>query len=287
MELEPPGIVPPDEDPHPGSDPIVGRIEQALDDGLLDEALALAEEALAAGHPRPLDLHFLAGDALLALGDPAGAEARFRLVLDQEPDCPSSRCWLAMALFRQCRFEAAEREIGAALALPDATIDAQVVHGLLLERRGRYAEADAAFRIAAEADGERYPMPLRLSRKEFDRELRKAIRRLPKEFRRHLDRLPVVVQDVPADHLLLAPDGSGCHDPDLLGLFDGIPLTESGDGLSGEVPRPSYIYLFQRNLERVAQDRDQLVEEIAITIYHELGHYLGMDEDDLDRIGLG
>jgi predicted Zn-dependent protease with MMP-like domain len=190
-----------------------------------------------------------------------------------------------MSLYRQGRFPEAEQAAKEALACEHPVVDAHVVTGLLLDRRGDFTAADAAFATAAELDPEKYHVPERLSREEFDKELRKAVKRLPKQFRKHLERVPVIVQDVPAEHLLRTGE-DGVHDPDLLGLFDGVPIGES-DGLGGEVARPNYIFLFQRNLERFAQDRDDLVEQIAVTIYHELGHYLGMDEDDLDAIGLG
>jgi predicted Zn-dependent protease with MMP-like domain len=188
-----------------------------------------------------------------------------------------------MALYRQCRFDEAEREAGVAVDLPDAVVDAHVVKGLLLERRGSYAEADACFRRAAEIDPEKYQVPIRMTRAEFDREVRKAAKKLPRQFRRHLERVPVIVQEIPDDALLQNDDG--VNDPDLLGLFHGISLPETGE-LDSAPTTPNYIYLFQRNLERFAKDRDDLVEQIMITLYHELGHYLGYEEDDLDDIGL-
>jgi predicted Zn-dependent protease with MMP-like domain len=50
--------------------------------------------------------------------------------------------------------------------------------------------------------------------------------------------------------------------------------------------RPNSIYVFQRNLERIAKDRADLIEQIRITLYHELGHYLGFEEEDMDDLGL-
>ena len=49
---------------------------------------------------------------------------------------------------------------------------------------------------------------------------------------------------------------------------------------------PPRIHLFQRNLERFAVDREELQEEIAVTLYHELGHYLGLDEEELEELDL-
>ena len=72
--------------------------------------------------------------------------------------------------------------------------------------------------------------------------------------------------------------------PDLLGLFDGVPLPETGE--DGVVLRPNRIFLFQRNLERMAATREELDEQIRVTLYHELGHYLGFEEEDMDDLGL-
>lgn len=282
MELEPPGIIPPDDDPVLGRHPAVARVESALDAGKDEEALTLAEKALASGEGDRLDLLYLAGDALLALGRPREAEERFRAVLQDDPDCPTTRCWLAMSLFRQCRFDEARRECDASLASERAPTDAHVVRGLLLERTGDFAAADASFAHAADLDPDRFREPVRLTRREFDVQVRLAARKLPRQFRRHLERVPVIVQDVPALELLR---GLGDEfDPELLGLFDGTPLPDTA---SSTDLRPNYIYLFQRNLERTARDREDLVEQISITLYHELGHYLGLDEDELDAMGLG
>jgi predicted Zn-dependent protease with MMP-like domain len=56
-------------------------------------------------------------------------------------------------------------------------------------------------------------------------------------------------------------------------------------GVGGELP-PT-IHLFRRNLERIATDADDLAEQITITLYHELGHYLGMEEDELEELDFG
>ena len=93
----------------------------------------------------------------------------------------------------------------------------------------------------------------------------------------------VTVEELPSDEILL--DESPPLDPDqLLGLFVGIPLSDAAAGGAGALP--PRILVFKRNLERLALDIDELEEEIAVTVYHELGHYLGLDEDDLARIDL-
>jgi predicted Zn-dependent protease with MMP-like domain len=284
MDLEPLGIVPPDSDGEPGRDPVVQEIEALLDDDKLEEGIAAIQDALATGRGNALDLKFLLGDAYLALGRPKDAEPQFRAVLAEDPDCPSSRCWLAMSLFLQWRFDEAEAAVHAAREVPGAIVDADVIHGALLERRGKFDEAEPFFLRASAAAPDKYPPPVRMPRAEFDREVRKAARKLPRQFRQSLDRVPVVVQDVPDASLAEGEDRDEVA-PDILGLFDGVPLPETSEF---EVPqlRPNTIYLFQRNLERAAKDREDLVEQIRITLYHELAHYLGFEEEDMDDMGL-
>lgn len=284
MELEPEGIVPADSESLAGRDPVVAEIEAMLDEDRVDEALEAIQDAMARGVGNPLDLTFLLGDTYLAIGRAAEAEQQFRVVLEQDPDCPSSRCWLAMSLFLQWRFDEAEKAAIAARELPDAIVDAHVVHGALLERRGRLDEAEACFEHASAVAPEKYPLPVRMSRDDFHREVRKAARKLPRQFRQSLDRVPVVVQDLPDEALAKGPDREDVG-PDILGLFDGVPLPETSELESFQI-RPSTIYLFQRNLERAARDRDDLIEQIRITLWHELAHYLGFEEEDMDDLGL-
>ncbi len=282
MELEPPGIIPPDDDPVLGRHPAVARVESALDAGRDQEALELAEAALEKGEGDRLDLLYLSADALLALGRPKEAEQRLRAVLAEDPSCPTSRCWLAMALFRQCRFKESRVEVERSLESDRAPIDAHIVVGMLLEREEDLAGADEKFALAHEMDPDRFHLPIRMSRREFDQQVRLAARKLPRQFRRHLERVPVIVQDVPALELLRG--GGEQFDPEILGLFDGTPLPDTADAVE---LRPNYIYLFQRNLERMARDREDLIEQITITLHHELGHYLGLDEDEVEDMGLG
>lgn len=283
MDIEPAGIVPPEVDEGIGADPVVRDIEQLLADGRLEDALAAIDAALGEGRGIASDLTFLRGDAYLGLGMAREAEQQFREVLRVDPDCPSSRCWLAMSLFLQWRFDEARVAIGGARALPDALADADVVAGCLLERRGSFDEAESLFARAAALVPDKYVIPTRVTRAEFDKQVQEAARALPRQFRKSLDRVNVIVQDLPDDQL--HKDGpAGEVSPDMLGLFDGVPLPETA-GYDGPV-RPSRIYLFQRNLERMSATKDELVEQIRITLYHELGHYLGFEEEDMDDLGL-
>ncbi len=146
------------------------------------------------------------------------------------------------------------------------------------EHLGRFEEAEEDYRLACEADPQGFPMPLRMTREEFREAVVQAGDRLPDPVRERLNEVPVVVEDLPPP-AILAESGDGIIGPDLLGLFVGLNLREES---VFEIPGvPPAIYIYQRNLERVCSTRRELIEEITTTLYHELGHYLGLDEEEL------
>ncbi len=93
--------------------------------------------------------------------------------------------------------------------------------------------------------------------------------------------MPILVEDFPSEHLVR--EGL---DPRLLGLFTGTPLP-SKSVLEGQPHSPDSAVLFLRNLEAACATREELEEEIRITILHETAHFFGLDDEDLDAIGLG
>ncbi len=263
-------------------DRLVEEIYDALDAGDPDLALARAEIALERGGEDPV-LRFLAGVALLESDDPAAAVAHLARAVELDPEDAEFRANLALALYRAGRFAEAGSHAEAAVAADAGLPDAHHVRGLLLEREGRLDEADAAFRRASRIDRERFPEPVRLGRAAFEREVVDAGELLPEEFQRHLAEVAVTVEDVPSDAVLF--DGDPPLDPELLGLFVGTAIDERAHQgvLAGEPPR---ILLFRRNLERYAVDRKTLRHEIARTLYHELAHYLGFEEEDMAELDL-
>jgi len=104
----------------------------------------------------------------------------------------------------------------------------------------------------------------------FDNIVRQALDELPPALAAGLRNVAVVVEDENPD------------DPDLYGLFEGIPLTEGGPG-PGDLP--NRIAIYRRPLEADFTDRDELRDEIRVTVLHELGHYFGLDEDRLAELG--
>ena len=110
-----------------------------------------------------------------------------------------------------------------------------------------------------------------MNRETFEEHVRAALDRVPPELARALVNIAVVVED---EH----PD-----DPDLFGLYEGIPLTERGSGGHGELP--DRIAIYRRPLTEEFPDPRELEEEIRITVLHELAHYFGFDEDRIAELG--
>ena len=109
------------------------------------------------------------------------------------------------------------------------------------------------------------------------REVAETLRDLPAELREPASVLPVTYERRPNKAML--DDG---YEDDLLGLFIGSPIYEPGSS-----PLPPQIILFLENLADFAEgDSEAFLEEVHITYLHELGHYLGLEEDDLDERGL-
>ena len=123
----------------------------------------------------------------------------------------------------------------------------------------------------------------KLSEKAFDEIVSQAIARIPEEIRAHLENIVITVQDEPDDEML---DEAGVPPGEtLFGLYLGVPLIERS--IFDPPLYPDMIYIFKGPLEAAFSSRKQLIEEIEITVVHEVAHYLGLSDDDLDRLGYG
>jgi predicted Zn-dependent protease with MMP-like domain len=122
-----------------------------------------------------------------------------------------------------------------------------------------------------------------VNRARFEAIVKKAIAEIPEEFRKLLDGLQVIVQDAPTEEQLRRWEIDPEED-DLLGFYDGVPLTERGED---DLRRTDAVYVFMHaHLDMCPTDRE-LVEEIRKTVVHEIGHHFGLDDDRIDDIGYG
>jgi predicted Zn-dependent protease with MMP-like domain len=122
---------------------------------------------------------------------------------------------------------------------------------------------------------------VRLSRTEFEKLVARAVQSLPPKFLERLENVEVVVEDEPTvEDLELAGIERGGT---LLGLYHGVPQSERGTWYGNILP--DRIVIYQRPTEGAAADRREIREEIRITLMHEIGHYFGLDEDELSEAG--
>ena len=123
-----------------------------------------------------------------------------------------------------------------------------------------------------------------LTDEEFEAAVQDAIDSIPEEFLDELENVAILLADEPEEPDFEG-DGYYTEDGDLLGLYDGIALTERGDWYGAGNDYPDTITLFKGPHERLSDDRDEVLEEIRKTVIHETAHYFGMDEDQVDAMG--
>ena len=116
-------------------------------------------------------------------------------------------------------------------------------------------------------------MPLDISREEFESLVDRALDEIPDEIARLVRNVVVLVEDEPPEH----------EPADLLGLYDGIALTERNDMYGGVLP--DRIFIFRNPLLDFCRDEEELVKEVRITVVHEIAHHFGIDDARLHDLG--
>jgi predicted Zn-dependent protease with MMP-like domain len=259
----------------------VERVWDLLDEGKTEQA-RIEVDALLAQRPGHPDLRI--AEAAVAL-DEGEAERALQALSGAERSADPSLFFhlRAAARYELADLEAAREDGYRALAVNPEIAETHALLAKTLEFLGDAEAAGEHAGIAREIDPERFPAPLEVSDEDFDALVETSLLELPPEVRKHLEELPVLVEAFPSRQVLTAEKPP--ISPDVLGLFVGRHLLErTHSDLPGP---PGAIYLFRRNLLRVCADREELVREVRITVQHEVGHLLGMDEDDLERWGLG
>jgi predicted Zn-dependent protease with MMP-like domain len=115
-----------------------------------------------------------------------------------------------------------------------------------------------------------------MKREDFIQVVAEALDSLPKEFRRRIHNVAVLVEDLPPEP---TPTKRGEPKRLLLGLFHGVPMTQKS---VFHLPTgPDRIVLYQENIEAICSTEAEVREQIRRTVIHELGHYFGMTEEQL------
>jgi predicted Zn-dependent protease with MMP-like domain len=228
---------------------LVLEVEEQLESNPL-AALDIAEHAPpeSAIHP---EVQLARARALVAAKGAASAKPFLEALAKREPDFAEARHVLAQVLDEVGEHQASVREM------------------LVVRRLDAASDEGEGFELAA------VEAPIVATAE-------KVLGELPERFKRLISGVPILVEDRPSEELVR--DGV---DPRSLGLFSGPDHEERQ--LPSSVPAPTSIVLYAANLAAFADpsDSEELEHEIEITLLHELGHYFGLDEAEVEALGLG
>ncbi|HOB05070.1 MAG TPA: metallopeptidase family protein [Propionibacteriaceae bacterium] len=115
-------------------------------------------------------------------------------------------------------------------------------------------------------------MAMELDDAVFDSLVDDALAQIPEQLLGLIDNAILLIEDEPPG-----------DEPDLLGLYEGVPLTERDSWYSGALP--DRIFVFRHPTLRICDSYDDVVEEVAITVVHEIAHHFGIDDDRLHELG--
>jgi predicted Zn-dependent protease with MMP-like domain len=113
---------------------------------------------------------------------------------------------------------------------------------------------------------------IEMAAKEFEQLVGQALDQIPPQLANLIENCVVLVEDDPPP-----------EEPDLLGLYDGVPLTERGTGYAGVLP--DRIFVFRNPTLAICSTVDDVVDEVHITVVHEIAHHFGIDDERLHELG--
>jgi predicted Zn-dependent protease with MMP-like domain len=117
----------------------------------------------------------------------------------------------------------------------------------------------------------RSPFVPLLPKEDFERLVEEALAGIPARFKKLIENLTVMVEDEP-------PPGQP-----LLGLYHGVPYKNRGPSFYGNIP-PDVIIIYQGPIERISRNPEDIKDNVRDTVLHEVGHYFGLEEDELREI---
>ncbi|HEU0029387.1 MAG TPA: metallopeptidase family protein [Kofleriaceae bacterium] len=244
-------------------DAALDTVEKAFD--FIDEEADLVEAI------------YVKTEALLVRDDPEGAREALAELASSVIDDPDLALDLAELALAAEDAELARRWVE--VAQQDEALRADALHmlGRIHEFTNDRDAMIVAWQEVRKLDLAAPPGPVQISEDDLEQMAIHTLEILPANIRERLEKVPILIDDVPNEHLV-----ADAIDPRSLGLFQGTPMPEEGSA----APTITNILLFRKNLERSAIDLQHLAEEVRITVLHETAHYFGLDEDDLEALGL-
>lgn len=247
-----------------------------------EKALTLCERALdlAEEEDEYVDALLLKAEALSNLGREQEAYSTLQELPEIALGEPSYHLRAARLLLDLGYNPDAREHFKRALMLDPDNSDAIHGIGMCASEDGDRATMVDCFQKVRAADLSEEPPPWGVTAERFSELCSAAIDELPEALRKLIANVPVIATDYPSEELV--KDGV---DPRILGLFAGVP---HGDKPSvGGAPQLDAIFLFQRNIERMAYSTEDVDNEIHITLVHEAGHFFGLSDEQLEAMGLG
>ncbi len=248
---------------------LLNEVEARLDEGYPDEALQIAVQArhlIERSQIDAIDLrvdtHYLMASCHFDLRDIGSALREYDKVRTLDDKDPEIDYWQARALFHSWRFEETQALLQRYQPVPTTRAPALYYFALVSEFMGKHGEADSLFARSEAENPTDYPKPIRLPSDDVQEMLEELVFNLPPDVRKALDRVKIKLTPLPTPSIHASPD----FDPLDLGVYR-----------TGE----QSIEIFQRNLERVSNDLDDLREELRMTLLNKIGNYLGWDEQNI------
>lgn len=235
--------------------------------------------------PECADAKYLLAEALRLQGRMEECELTYRSCVLSHPEHSESWAALSSMLFEQVRWEEARRTANRSLREDPSNPEASFVRGALRERRDDYAGAHRDFLRAWRSSPRDWPLPVALDDETLESVVEEAIHLLHPSLRDYLANVAIILEDYPAEEVLLQYDPPAAA-TGLLGYFSGASLMERSVANPWS-NLPSAIVIYRRNIERMATTREEVIEQLCITFFHEVGHFLGLGEEDLIERDLG
>ncbi|MFO0750478.1 MAG: metallopeptidase family protein [Myxococcota bacterium] len=204
-------------------------------------------------------------------------------IVAEHPEDPDGILELAQILNDLERGEEAVRVLWDGVQQSPEDADLWFELGYAAERLEKWELRKKAFHEVWRIEHDREPQQrLFLPDQAFIDAVEAALDKLPPGVRAALGNVAIMVEDYPDEWVV----EEGIADPRIMGLFDG-PTRSSETGTLATVEGPARIYIYRWNIERTCHSSEEVEHQVEITVLHEIGHYLGLDEEALHARGLG
>lgn len=260
---------------------VLDAIEDALEEGAFEDALTMCD-LLLVRDPQDPDALVLRGQILADCGQLEAALAHYQRAHALVPTWDDAEVMQASVLLELGRLDEASTLTEVALARAPDRPDAHRTRAIVFELQGNDLGAERHYRRARDLDSS-FHVPFRVTDELFAELAERCLSSFPAEFTAVFQNVEIRLRDLPSAEEVGDPNSP--MSMLVLGYFDGTPrsLRSTEDPFSD---MPSHVFLFKRNHERICTSLAELTEQIDITLKHELGHFMGLDEDDMERLGL-